>query len=124
MDRTLARRVFARGPMTSLHFWLGSLFVVIASFPVVLIMIRHGDRVNADAFQWLLLGIAAVWLFWIRVGMAHARIHQHIVRGGGADDATDYILEQTFRLAYIGLTLVGFATLGLLMALWRVAGTR
>lgn len=124
MDRMVGRRVFSRGPLTSLHFWLGSLFVAIASSPVIVIIVRYGDRVNAEAFRWLLLGIAAVWLFWIRVWMAHARIHQYLMREGGVADHGDFALEEAFELAYIGLTLVGFATLGLLIALWRVTGAR
>jgi uncharacterized membrane protein YhaH (DUF805 family) len=124
MDRMLGRKIFSRGPMASLHFWLGTLFVVIASVPAVLVMVRHGDRVSSEAFQWLLLGIAAVWLFWIRVGMAHARLHQYIMRGGSAVEDTDFVLEQAFQLAYVGLSLVGFATLGLLLALSHLVGTR
>jgi len=123
MDHMLGRKVFSRGPMTSIYFWLGSLFVVVASLPAVWIVMRHGDRVSSQAFQWLLLGMAAVWLFWIRVWMAHARLHQYI-NGGRADDGADFVLDQAVQLAYIGLSLVGFATLGLLIALWRVAGAR
>ena len=123
MDHMLGRKVFCRGPMTSVYFWLGSLFVVVASLPAVWIVMRHGDRVSSQAFQWLLLGMAAVWLFWIRVWMAHARLHQYI-NGGRAGDDADFVLDQAVQLAYIGLSLVGFATLGFLIALWRVAGAR
>lgn len=123
MDHMLGRKVFSRGPMASVYFWLGSLFVVVASLPAVWIVMRHGDRVSSEAFEWLLLGMAAVWLFWIRVWMAHARLHQY-VSGGRAGDGADFVLDQAVQLAYIGLSLVGFATLGLLIALWRVAGAR
>jgi len=124
MDRMLGKNVFSRGPMTSIYFWVGSLFLVVASFPAVWIIVHYGDRVNAEAFQWLLLGVAAVWLFWVRVWMAHARLHQYRLRGGSADDDADFVLDQVAQLAYIGLTLVGFAMLGLLNALWRVVTAR
>ena len=124
MDSTLGRKVFSQGPLKSLHFWLGSLFLVVASCPAAWIVVRHGDRVSTEAFQWLLLGIVAVWLFWIRVWMAHARLHKYMTRVSSAGNDTDFVLEQAAQLAYIGLTLVGFATLGFLIALWRLAGAR
>jgi hypothetical protein len=68
----------------------------------------------------LLLGVVAVWLFWIRVWMAHARIHQFITNGKNADDEKSFLLEQSAQLAYIGLSIFRFAALGLLNALWRV----
>lgn len=123
MDRMLGRKVFSRGPLTSVYFWLGSLFVVVASLPAVWVVMRHGDRVSAEAFQWLVLGMAAVWLFWIRVWMVHARLHKYLV-GSSAGDGADFVLDQAVQLAYIGLSLVGFATLGLLIALWRVVGAK
>ena len=120
----LGRIVFSKGPMTSIYFWVGSIFLVVASFPAALTIVRHGDRINVEAFQWLLLGIVAIWSFWITVWIAHVRLHQFIMRRDSAGDDMDFVLDQAARLAYLGLTIVGFASLGLLQAFWRVVGAR
>lgn len=124
MHSMTGRRVFSRKPSRSLHFWLGSLFLIVVSLPAILIIMRHGYRISSESFQWLLLGIAAVWLFWIRAWIAHARLHTYVTRIGSNADGIDFVLEQAFQLVYIGLTLMGFATLGFLIVLWRVIGGR
>lgn len=123
MRGMVGREVFSRGPARSAHFWLGGIFMAIASCPAALIIVRHGNRVSTQALEWLLLGVAAVWLFWIRVVIAHTRLHRYI-SVSPADSCTDFVLDQAVQLAYTGLTLVGFAALGLLVATWSIVGAR
>jgi hypothetical protein len=122
MEKSNGRTVFSRRPIKSVHFWLGSLFITVASLPVIWILVRHGNSVSPDALRWLLLGLSAVWLYLIRIWIAHQRLFRYLSRTSAVDE-NNLVIEQAYQLAYIGLTLVAFATLGFMMALWRIAGT-
>ncbi len=123
MSHLRGKKVFSQKPLASTYFLLSSVFILIASFPAVRIVSHYGNRIGSDALQWLLLGVAAVWLLWIRVWMTHARLHQYVSRDS-TSEGSDFILDQAAQLAYVGLCLVGFALLGLLLALWRIAARK
>jgi hypothetical protein len=96
--------------------------MLVATLLIVPIFARHGSRISTEAFEWMMLGIAAVWLFLIRVWLFHSRLHQHVANLKPEEDDVDFVLNESAALAYSGLNMVGFAVLGLLLAMWRVAG--
>jgi hypothetical protein len=71
----------------------------------------------------MMLGIAAAWLFLFRVWLFHSRLHQYVANLKPEENDVDFLLNESATLAYSGLSMIGFAVLGLLFALWRVAGT-
>jgi hypothetical protein len=123
MKAQSGRKVLSRGPLTSIHFWSGSVFILVATLPIVPIFVRHGSRISTEAFEWMMLGIAAAWLFLFRVWLFHSRLHQYVANLKPEENDVDFLLNESATLAYSGLSMIGFAVLGLLFALWRVAGT-
>jgi hypothetical protein len=124
MNALSGREVLNRGPITAVRSWIGSAFVLSATLPVVFIIARHSDRISTEAFEWMILGIAAVWLFLVRVWIFHSRLHRYVANLKVDDTSADFVLDEAVTLAYGGLLMVGFAALGLLLALWRVAGAK
>jgi|SRR5450631_188836 len=123
MDRTIGRKVFSRGPLRSIHFWLSTVFLAGISCLAIGIVAWHSDRFSPGALQWLLMGIAAVWTYWIKVLIAHITL-QRCMGAANTEDDTDLILKQAAELAYNGLGFAGFAIMALLFALWRVVAMR
>jgi hypothetical protein len=103
---------------------MNTLFLAGESFLAAYIVAGHRARFSLEAVQWLLLGIAAIWTFWIKVLIAHIRIRQCIRSVAGVSEDTDMILKEAAELAYNGLGFAGFVVLGFLFALWRVVGAR
>ena len=122
-DPIPGRKVFSRGPLRSPYFLMGTLFQTVVSLPVVWILTRHGNRFSTEASLWLFLGVAASWLFWVRVGISHARLHKYAM-GEDVGSHPEFLLSQGLQLAYGGLFFLGSATFCLLNALWLVAGAR